>query len=88
MEAVVLTPICSHALTNRPIVLPATARLEVSLLSDTPDVLLALDGQPGLPVTPKDVVAVRRAETRIRLIRDPQKTYFQVLRTKLKWGER
>lgn len=88
MEAVVLTPICSHALTNRPIVLPATARLEVSLLSDTPDVLLALDGQPGLPVTPKDVVAVRRAETRIRLIRDPQKTYFQVLRAKLKWGER
>lgn len=88
MEAVVLTPICSHALTNRPIVLPATARLEVTLLSDTPDVLLALDGQPGLPVTPKDVVAVRRAETRIRLIRDPQKTYFQVLRTKLKWGER
>lgn len=88
MDAVVLTPICSHALTNRPIVLPATVRLEVTLLTDTPDVALSLDGQPGLAVTPKDVVQVRRADSRIRLIRDPQKTYFQVLRTKLKWGER
>jgi len=88
MDALVVTPICSHALTNRPIVLPATARLEVTLLTDTPDVALSLDGQPGLAVTPKDVVQVRRADSRIRLIRDPQKTYFQVLRTKLKWGER
>ncbi len=88
MDAVVLTPICSHALTNRPIVLPATLRLEVTLRTDTPDVALSVDGQPGLAVTPKDVVQVRRADSRIRLIRDPQKTYFQVLRTKLKWGER
>lgn len=88
IEAVVLTPICSHSLTNRPIVLPATVRLEVALLADSPDVVLWLDGQPGLPVTAKDVVRVRRADARIRLIRDPQKTYFQVLRTKLKWGER
>jgi NAD+ kinase len=88
MDAVVLTPICSHALTNRPIVLPATIRLDVALLADSPNVVLWLDGQPGLPVTAKDVVQVRRADARIRLIRDPQKTYFQVLRTKLKWGER
>jgi NAD+ kinase len=88
MEAVVLTPICSHALTNRPIVLPAGVRLEVALLADSPDVVLLLDGQPGLPVTAKDVVEVRRAAARIHLVRDPQKTYFQVLRTKLKWGER
>ncbi len=88
MDAVILTPICSHALTNRPLVLPATVRLEVTLLSDTPDVALSLDGQPGLAVTRKDVVRVRQGAGRIRLIRDPQKTYFQVLRTKLKWGER
>jgi NAD+ kinase len=88
MDAIVLTPICSHALTNRPIVLPATVRLEVTLLSDTPEVAVSLDGQPGLSVTRKDVVRVRRGDSRIRLIRDPTKTYFQVLRTKLKWGER
>ena len=88
MDAMVLTPICSHALTDRPIALPGTARLEVALLTDTPDVLLSVDGQPGLPVTSKDVLRVARASSRIRLIRDPQKTYFQVLRAKLKWGER
>jgi NAD+ kinase len=88
MDAVVLTPICSHAPTNRPIVLAATARLEVTLLTDTPDVALSVDGHPGLPVTRKDVVRVGPAKSRIRLIRDAQKTYFQVLRTKLKWGER
>jgi NAD+ kinase len=88
MDAMVLTPICSHALTNRPIALPGSAALEVSLLTDSPDVVLAMDGEAGVPVTADDVLRVRRAGARIRLIRDPQKTYFEVLRTKLKWGER
>jgi len=65
-----------------------TARVDVTLLSDAPDVALWLDGQPGLAVTRKDVVRVRRGRGRVRLIRDPNKSYFQVLRTKLKWGER
>ena len=88
MDAVVLTPICSHTLTNRPIVLPASARLEVTLLTEAPEVVLSVDGQPGPPVAAGDVVHVRRAGARIRLIRDPRKSYFEVLRTKLKWGER
>ena len=88
MAAVVLTPICSHSLTNRPIVLPASIRLEVTLLTEAPDVVLSVDGQPGPPVTAGDVVQVRQAAARIRLIRDPRKSYFEVLRTKLKWGER
>ena len=77
-----------HTLTNRPIVLPASIGLEVSLLTEAPDVVLAVDGQPGPPVTAGDVVHVRQAPARIRLIRDPRKSYFEVLRTKLKWGER
>lgn len=88
LEAVVLTPICSHALTDRSIVLPASVQLEVRVLGASPDAVLWPDGQRTLALTTKDVVRVRRAEARIRLIRDPQKTYFQVLRTKLKWGER
>jgi NAD+ kinase len=88
MDAVVLTPICSHTLTNRPIVLPASAQLEVTLLTEAPEVVLSVDGQPGPPVAAGDVVHVRRAGARIRLIRDPRKSYFEVLRTKLKWGER
>lgn len=88
MDAVVLTPICSHTLTNRPIVLPASTALEVTLLSDAPDVVLSVDGQPGPPLAAGDVVRVGQAGARIRLIRDPRKSYFEVLRTKLKWGER
>lgn len=88
MDAIVLTPICSHALTNRPIVLPGTVTLEVGLVTDSPDVMLSHDGQQGAPVTAKDRLRVCRAASRVRLIRDPLKSYFQVLRAKLKWGER
>jgi NAD+ kinase len=87
MDAMVLTPICSHALTNRPIALPGSVALEVVLVTDSPEVVLAMDGE-AVPVTAADTLRVRRAEARIRLFRDPQKTYFEVLRTKLKWGER
>jgi NAD+ kinase len=88
MDALVLTPICSHALTDRPIVLPATIALEVRLPAERTEVALWLDGQLAPLLTGKDVVRIRRADARIRLVRDPEKTYFQVLRTKLKWGER
>ncbi len=87
MDAMVLTPICSHTLTNRPIVLPATQRIEVTLLTDQ-DVMLTLDGQVGFALKQADIVEVRRAASRIRLLRFPQKHFFSVLRTKLKWGER
>jgi NAD+ kinase len=87
MPAVVLTPICSHTLTNRPIVLPADQRIEVTLQSDQ-DVMLTLDGQVGFALKEADVVAISQATARIRLLRFPQKHFFSVLRTKLKWGER
>lgn len=87
MDAMVLTPICSHTLTNRPIVLPASQRIEVTLLSDQ-DVMLTADGQVGFALKQFDAVEIRRATPRIRLLRFPQKHFFSVLRTKLKWGER
>jgi NAD+ kinase len=87
MDAVVLTPICSHTLTNRPIVLPATQRISITLLTDQ-DVMLTLDGQVGFALKARDVVEVRRAAARTRLLRVPQTNFFSVLRTKLKWGER
>lgn len=88
VDALVLTPICSHTLTNRPLVLPPSVLVEVSLVSDSQDVVLTIDGQVGIPLRAKDLVRVRPAPSRIRLIRDPAKSYFQVLRAKLKWGER
>jgi NAD+ kinase len=87
MDAVVLTPICSHTLTNRPIVLPGRLSIQVRLLSDQ-DVALTMDGQVGFALKPADVVEIRPATSRIRLLRPPQKHFFSVLRTKLKWGER
>ncbi len=87
MDAVVLTPICSHSLTNRPIVLPASRQIEVTLLTDQ-DVMLTLDGQVGLALREHDTVEVRQAAGRVRLVRLPQKDFFSVLRAKLKWGER
>jgi NAD+ kinase len=87
MDAVVLTPICSHTLTNRPIVVPGTDRIEVTLLADQ-EVMATVDGQVGVGLRERDTVEVRKAASRIRLVRFPQKDFFSVLRTKLKWGER
>jgi NAD+ kinase len=87
MDAVVLTPICSHTLTNRPIVLPGSQRIEVAVLTSQ-DAVLTVDGQVGLALREHDRVEVARAASRIRLVRFPHTHFFSVLRTKLKWGER
>jgi NAD+ kinase len=87
MDAVVLTPIASHTLTNRPIVLSATSRIDVTLRTDQ-EVMLTMDGQVGVNLRQHDTVQVSKAASRIRLVRFPQTDFFSVLRTKLKWGER
>lgn len=87
MDAMVLTPIASHTLTNRPIVLPASHRVEVTLTTDQ-EVMVTVDGQVGMPLRQGDVVAVAKAAARLRLLHFPEKDFFNVLRTKLKWGER
>ena len=87
MDAVVLTPIAPHTLSNRPIVLPGAQRIDVTLRGDQ-DVMLTMDGQVGVHLRERDVVQIEKAAARIRLLRFPQKDFFSVLRTKLKWGER
>jgi len=87
MDAVVITPICSHTLTNRPIVLPGTQRIEVTLRANQ-EVMLTVDGQVGFGLNEDDVIEAQRAPARIRLLRFHHKHFFSVLRTKLKWGER
>jgi len=87
MDAIVLVPIASHTLTNRPIVLPATQRIEVTLMTDQ-EVMLTIDGQVGIPLRERDVVEIEKAAARVRLVRFPRTDFFSVLRTKLKWGER
>jgi NAD+ kinase len=87
VDAIVLTPICSHTLTNRPIVLPASHRIEVAVQSDQ-EIMLTVDGQVGVGLRETDVVEIVKAPAHMRLVRFPQKDFFSVLRTKLKWGER
>jgi NAD+ kinase len=88
MQALVMTPICPHTLTNRPTVIPDTSEITVTLKSKNEDVFLTLDGQVGYILRYQDVIRIKKAEYSIRLIRPPERNYFEVLRTKLKWGER
>ncbi len=88
LECLVITPICPHTLTNRPIVVDAGATISVQLKSVNEDVFLTLDGQVGMELKAGDVIRVRRAEHRTLLVTSRSKDYFEVLRTKLKWGER
>ena len=88
LGAIVVSPICPHTLTNRPVVLPEEVKIEVILKSENEDVLLTLDGQVGFALRHEDVVEVRKADETVKFIEQPGRDYFQVLRTKLKWGER
>ena len=82
----VLTPICPHTLSNRPIALPDTSVVTVRLVSKSEDVTLTLDGQSGFPLRRYDVVEIKKSASRVKLIKHPKKSYYEILRTKLRWG--
>ncbi len=88
LGAIIINPICPHTLTNRPLVLPEDVTVKVILKAEGEDVLLTLDGQVGFALRYDDVVEVRKAPQTVKLIEPPRRNYFQVLRTKLRWGER
>jgi NAD+ kinase len=70
------------------LVLPEGVGVQVVLESQNEDVFLTLDGQVGLPLRYRDMVEVRRGDREITLIASPKKSYYEILRSKLKWGER
>ena len=88
LGSIVLTPICPHTLTNRPIVLPEEFRIAITLKTLSEDVYLTLDGQVGFSLRQDDVIEVNKSPFKTRLLMPCQRDYFKVLRTKLKWGER
>jgi len=88
LHCIILTPICPHTLTNRPIVVPDDVEIRATLKTRQQEVILTLDGQQGFPLEVEDVVEVRKSAVGIRLIKSPYRHYFEVLREKLKWGER
>jgi NAD+ kinase len=87
VESWIITPICPHTLSDRPVVVRDSSLIEVHLSGDTESVFLTLDGQTGIPMQAADVVRMRRASETLRLIQPAQKSYFEILRNKLKWGE-
>jgi len=89
VDALVLTPIAPHTLTNRPIVIPTTSPVRVQPnMEDRDEVFVTFDGQAGFQLESGDDITVACADTPLWLIKPTTRSYFEVLRTKLKWGER
>jgi NAD+ kinase len=88
VEAMTLTPICPHMLTNRPVIVPDTGEITVWARSEDEGTYLTVDGQVGQPLKHDDRVVCRRSEFSLQLVRPPSMLFFDVLRQKLKWGER
>jgi NAD+ kinase len=86
VEAFIVTPVSPHSLTHRPLVVPDGAEIEISVQTHE-EAYLSVDGQVGVPVYGGDHVVCRRSKHQVKLLRI-QGTFFDVLRTKLKWGQR
>ncbi|MGE4578711.1 MAG: NAD(+)/NADH kinase [Desulfuromonadales bacterium] len=88
LHCLVISPICPHMLTNRPIIVPDESIIRIEVKFQDEDVVFTADGQVGMPLQGGDIVEVRRSKSSTLLVKSPSKDFFQVLRTKLKWGER
>lgn len=86
MNAVVITPICPFTLSNRPIVVPDEAEIELVLKTKNEEVALTLDGQVGFQLQAGDSVKIRKSRMTFNLVQPPNRNYFDVLRDKLRWG--
>jgi NAD+ kinase len=88
VQALIITPICAHTLTNRPLVLPDTVTIEVLVKSQRESVYVTVDGQVGVAARSEDVVRIKKAASDVELVQPHGRNYFEILRQKLKWGER
>lgn len=84
----IITPICPHTLTNRPLVVSNDMKLEIKVKTHEPDTYLTLDGQIGIRLNTGDRIELSRADNSVNLIRSPFRDFFTILKTKLMWGER
>jgi len=87
VQSLILTPVCPHTLTHRPLIVPGNAEIEVTLTSKDNGAMATLDGQEGVTITQGDTVVIQTSEHRTRLIRFPESNYYDLLREKLKWGD-
>ena len=87
VQSLMLTPICPHTLTHRPLIVPGNVEIEVTLTSKDNGAMATLDGQVGIAMTQGDTALIQASDHRTRLIRFPESHYYDVLREKLKWGD-
>lgn len=87
LSHIIVIPICPHTLSNRPIILPDTCTVAITFAEKVFDVYLTLDGQVGQALQAGDRVEIRAAPHRVKLVKSPQRSYFEILRAKLGWGE-
>ena len=88
MSAIILTPICPHMLSNRPVLVPGESVVEVVFKQTTDDLMLTIDGQVASGLMPDDRLSILRSKITFDLVQPTNRNYFEVLRTKLKWGAR
>lgn len=88
INCLVMSPICPHMLTNRPLIVADSAVIRVEVKFQDEEVMFTADGQVGMPLQGGDVVEVRKSKAKTLLVNSPNRDYFEVLRTKLRWGER
>jgi NAD+ kinase len=88
LHCLVISPICPHTLTNRPIIVSDESLIRIEVKFQDEDVVFTADGQVGMPLQGGDVVEVRRSRSSTQLVKSPNRDYFEVLRAKLRWGER
>jgi NAD+ kinase len=88
VPAICITPICPHMLTNRPVLVPETSVIRVISRTPGESVFLTIDGQVGNPIREGDTLVCRSSDYALHLVRPPHMMFFDVLRQKLKWGER
>lgn len=88
LPVILITPICPHILTNRPLVVSNNMEIKVKVLTDNQNAYATLDGQETLTLCMNDEVILKKSKSKVKLIKSPFRDYFSILKTKLMWGER
>jgi NAD+ kinase len=86
VPSIILTPICPFTLTNRPLIIPDSTRIEIRLEGSPEDIILTLDGQEGFEMDPGDKIFIKKSRNDIKMISFEDQSYFKILKTRLKWS--